>query len=274
MHVNGFTYGPLTPLLAYFMAFLGSAIGLQSASRARVSTGGSQARWLAMAAIALGGAAIWVMHFIAVLGFTVPGVEIRYDPVLTVASLVAAIAFAAAGLTLVVRRDGSTKALLLGGFITGSGVTGMHYLGMAAMHMTPQIHYNVLVVAASEIVAVVAATAALWFALRVRGLPATIGAAIVMGVAVTGMHYTGMAAVHVTATAAMDPTPWSAGMPIAAESVPTGMSASALLTPLVLGISITTTILLLVVAMAPTERELQEERRAVELASSLRERSY
>ncbi|MEY9858794.1 NO-binding membrane sensor protein with MHYT domain [Catenulispora sp. GAS73] len=273
MHVNGFTYGPLTPLLAYFMAFLGSAIGLQSASRARVSAGGSQARWLAMAAIALGGTAIWVMHFIAILGFTVPGVEIRYDPVLTVTSLVAAIAFAAAGLTLVVRRDGDTKALLLGGFITGSGVTGMHYLGMAAMRMTPQVHYNVLVVAASEVVAVVAATAALWFALRVRGLPATIGAAIVMGVAVTGMHYTGMAAVHVTATA-MDPTPWSAGMPIAAESVPTGMSASALLTPLVLGISVTTTILLLVVAMAPTERELQEERRAVELASSLRERSY
>lgn len=274
LHVNGFTYGPLTPLLAYFMSFLGSVIGLQSASRARVATGSSRYRWLAMASLSLGGTAIWVMHFIAMLGFTVPGTEIRYDPVLTIASLVAAVAIVAAGLAVVVRHDGSARALLLGGFITGSGVAGMHYLGMAAMHMTPRVRYDVLLIAASEAVAVLAATAALWFALRVRGLAATIGAAIIMGVAVTGMHYTGMAAVHLTATAAMDSTGWTAGMPMTAEAAPAGMSASALPTPLVVGIGVTTTIMLLVVAMAPTERELRDEQRAVELAASLRERGY
>lgn len=274
MHVNGFTYGPLTPLLAYFMSFLGSAIALQSASRTRAADGVSRVRWLSMAALALGGTAIWVMHFIAMLGFTVPGVQLSYDPVLTVASLVVAIAIAGAGLTLVVQHDGSTRALVLGGFITGSGVAGMHYLGMAALHMAPQMHFTIWVVAASEVVAVLGATAALWFAFRVRGLPATIGAAIVMAAAITGMHYTGMAALHLTASAATDPSGWAAGMPIAAQDAPTGMSASELLTPLVIGISITTTLMLLVVAMAPTERELQEERRAVELATALRERSY
>ena len=272
MHVNGFTYGPLTPLLAYFMSFLGSVIALQSASRARVAGGTSRVRWLAMASLAFGGTAIWVMHFIAMLGFTVPGAEIRYDPLLTVASLVLAVAISAAGLTLAVTGDGSARSLLPAGFITGSGVAGMHYLGMAALHMEPQMHYDVWVVAASEAVAVVAATAALWCAMRVRGLPAVLGAAVIMGAAVTGMHYTGMEALHLSAAATTDTTGWMAAMPVAAQNTPAGMSASELLTPLVVGISITTTLMLLVVAMAPTERELREEQRALELATALRER--
>lgn len=274
LHVNGFTYGPLTPLLGYFMSFLGSAIGLQSASRARAAVGASRVRWLAMAALALGGTAVWVMHFIAMLGFTVPGAQIRYDPLLTIASLVAAIAVTAVGLTVVVTRDGSTGALLLGGLITGSGVAGMHYLGMAALHMEPQKNYDIWVVAASEAIAVAGATAALWFAMRVSGLPAVIGAAIILGAAITGMHYTGMEALQLSAATATDTTGWVAGMPTAAQSAPGGMSASELLTPLVVGISITTTIMLLVVAMAPTERELREEQRAIELAAALRERTY
>jgi NO-binding membrane sensor protein with MHYT domain len=227
-----------------------------------------------MGSLAMGGTAIWVMHFIAMLGFTVPGAEIRYDPLLTVASLCVAVAIAALGLTLAVVRDGKTGALLLAGFITGSGAAGMHYLGMAALHMAPRMHYDVRVIAASEVIAVLGATAALWFALRVRGLPATIGAAVIMGVAVTAMHYTGMAALHLTAVAAAtDPTGAMAGMPISAQAIPAGMSASELLTPIVLGISVTTTILLLVVAMAPTERELSEEQRIAGLAQALRERS-
>ncbi|GAA1960617.1 MHYT domain-containing protein [Catenulispora subtropica] len=272
MHVNGFTYGPLTPLLAYFMSFLGSAIGLQSASRARVAVGPSRYRWLAMASLAIGGTAIWVMHFIAMLGFTVPGAEIRYDPLLTIVSLAVAVLIVAVGLSLAVARGGSAGSLLVGGLITGSGVAGMHYLGMAALHMAPSMHFDVKLVAASEVVAVGAATAALWFALHVRGLPATIGAAGIMGVAVTGMHYLGMTALHVTATAATDPSGWMPGMPVTSVAVSGGMSPSQLLTPLVVGISVTTTVMLLVVAMAPTERELHEERRAAQMSLALRSR--
>lgn len=274
MHVNDFTYGPLTPLLAYFMAFLGSVIGLQSASRARAAAGVSRTRWLVMASLSLGGTAIWVMHFIAMLGFTVPGVQIRYDPLLTLGSLVAAIAIAGLGLTLAVVHDGDDKHLLPAGLLTGSGITGMHYLGMMALHMAPHVHYNVGVIAAAEVIAVAAATAALWLALRVKGLPATIGAAIIMAAAVTSVHYTGMAGMHVAATVATDATGWMAGMQVAAQPAPGGMSASELLTPLVVGISVTTTIMLLVVAMAPTERELKEEQRIAGLAQSLRERSH
>lgn len=274
MHVNGFTYGPLTPLLAYFMSFLGSVIGLQSASRARAAAGGSQVRWLAMAALAVGGTAIWVMHFIAMLGFTVPGAQIRYDLLLTLASLVLAIAFAGFGLYLAVVYDGSTGYLLLAGFVTGSGVAGMHYLGMTALHMAPHMHYDVWVIAAAEGIAVGSATAALWLALRVKGLPSTIGAAVILAAAITAMHYTGMTGLHLTAGTTTDTTGWMAGMPVAVQAAPSGMSASELLTPLVVGISVTTTIMLLVVAMAPTERELKEERRVAGLAQSLRERSH
>ena len=271
MHVNYFAYGPLTPLLAYFMSFLGSAIGLQSASRARVATGGSRTRWLAMAALAIGGTAIWVMHFIAMLGFAVPSVQIRYDPLLTIASLLVAIAIVAVGLTLAVTRDGSLGALLLGGAVTGSGIAGMHYLGMAALHMAPEVHYDWAVVAVSEAIAVVAATAALWFALNVRGLPATLGAAVIMAIAVTAMHYTGMAALHVSAEGATDHG-WMVDQPFTGQGGPSGLSATELLTPLVVGISVTTTIMLLVVAMAPTERELQQEQRAARLSRALRNR--
>lgn len=249
MHVNGFTYGPLTPLLGYLMSFLGSVIALQSASRARVAVEASKSRWLTIAAFSMGGTAIWVMHFIAMLGFTVPGVEIRYDPLLTLASLVAAVVIAGLGLTLAVVRDGKPRALLLAGLITGSGITGMRYLGMAALRMAPGMHYDIWLIAASEAVAVVGATAALWFALSVRGLPSTIGAAVIMGIAVTATHYLGMSALHLTdTTAAADPTSAIVG---GAQAAPGGMSASELLTPLVLAISVTTTIMLLVVAMAP-----------------------
>jgi len=271
VHVHGFVYGPLTPLLAYFMSFFGSAIGLQSASRARVATGGARTRWLAMASLAIGGTGIWVMHFIAMLGFSVPGAQIRYDPLLTIASLLVAVAIVAVGLTLAVTRGGSTRSLLLGGVITGSGVAGMHYLGMAALHMAPKMHYDWATVAVSEAIAVVAATAALWFALNVRGLPATLGAAVIMGIAVTGMHYTGMAALHVSADGATDHG-WMVDQSFGGQSGQTGLSATELLTPLVIGISVTTTIMLLVVAMAPTEGELRQEQRAARLSRALRNR--
>src|SRR5262249_41495496 len=156
--------------------------------------------------------------------------------------------------------------------ITGTGVAGMHFLGMAALHMAPKMHFDLKLVFASEVVAVAAATAALWFALHVRGLPATIGAAGIMGVAVTRMHYTGMAALPPTGDAANDPSGWMPGMPVTAATVTGGMSAAELLTPLVVGISVTTTILLLVVAMAPTERELREEQRAAQMSLALRSR--
>jgi NO-binding membrane sensor protein with MHYT domain len=261
MLINGFTYGALTPGLAYVMSCIGSALGLQSMSRARAMTGASRVRWLGLAAASIGGTGIWVMHFIAMLGFSVAALPITYDLPLTITSMVVAILVVGAGLGIVVRGGSKASVLLLGGTLTGLGVAGMHYLGMAAVRMDADVHYDMTLVAASIVIAVVAATAALWAALNIRGLPATLGAALIMGLAVSGMHYTGMAALRVAAKT----TP----MAMAGEG---GMSAQSLLTPLVIGISITTVAILLLVALAPTEQELREEAEMEGYAAALRAR--
>src|SRR4051794_30005086 len=93
VQVNYYAYGAITPVLSYALSVLGSLLGLVCTARARaIADGRRRARWLLLAAWAIGGTGIWVMHFMAMLGYTVTGEQIRYDPALTVASLLIAIA--------------------------------------------------------------------------------------------------------------------------------------------------------------------------------------
>jgi NO-binding membrane sensor protein with MHYT domain len=195
--LHNFTYGPITPVLAYGLSFLGSLLGLVATGRARAaSTTGQRARWLVLAAWAIGGTGIWVMHFMAMIGFTVSGTVIKYDIPTTVASWLTAVIVVGFGLFAVGYGRPSLAKLLIGGPLTGAGVAAMHYTGMAAMRADGSIGYDTNLVIASVAIAVVAATVALWFTLVVRGAAATIAAAAIMGVAVTGMHYTGMIAMR------------------------------------------------------------------------------
>lgn len=191
MQLEHFSNGWVTPVLAYVMSFIGSVLGLRCAVRAR--TAKPAFGWLVAAAVALGGAGIWVMHFTAMLGFAIDGATIRYDMPMTVLSAVIAIVVVLIGLAIVVRGHRETIALPLGGTVTGLGVAAMHYLGMAAMNTGATMEYGTGLVLLSILIAVVAATAALWFTLHVQGWGSTVGAAMIMGVAVCGMHYTGMA---------------------------------------------------------------------------------
>ena len=191
LQLEHFSNGWVTPVLAYAMSFIGSVLGLRCAVRAR--TASPAYGWLVAAAIALGGAGIWVMHFTAMLGFAVDGTSIRYDMPMTLLSAVIAVVVVLIGLVIVVRGQREAVALPLGGAITGLGVVAMHYLGMAAMSTGVDMEYSTGLVLLSIAIAVVAATAALWFMLHVQGWGNTVGAALIMGVAVCGMHYTGMA---------------------------------------------------------------------------------
>jgi NO-binding membrane sensor protein with MHYT domain len=195
--VHHFTYGPVTPVLAYAMSVLGSFLGLHFTTRA-LDTADQKERvwWLVGASVALGGTAIWVMHFIGMLGFSVSGADLAYEVPLTLFSVVLAVVFVGAGLFLV----GFGMPLVLGGVLAGAGVVAMHYTGMAAMNVGAETSYDPALVLASVAIALVASTAALFFATRVKGWPSTLGAALVMGVAVSGMHYTGMFALDVHAT--------------------------------------------------------------------------
>ncbi|MEV0343580.1 MHYT domain-containing protein [Nocardia sp. NPDC050713] len=243
LDIHHFTYGSLTPLLAYIMSFTGSLLGLQCAARARAGRG--RAGWLVLAAFAIGGTGIWVMHFIAMLGFSIAGAEIRYDVPLTLLSAATAIVVVGIGLFVVVTPQPTLVALLAGGAVMGLGVAAMHYIGMFAMKSNATIGYKLPMVALSVAIAVVAATVALWFTLRVNGFLATTGAAGIMGLAVCGMHYTGMASMHAHAHGS------GHGGPVA------GTGAMQLLAPLIVGISIVTMLLLIAVSLTAIERDIE-----------------
>lgn len=218
--VDGFSYGLVTPLVAYLMACLGGALGLRCTTRSMFVSRRRRARWLALASAAIG-SGIWTMHFIAMTGFQVQETPVRYDAPITFASLAVAIVMVGVGIFIVGHRGARGTALFTGGTITGLGVASMHYLGMAGMRLNGELRYNTLTVGASVVVAVVAAITALWAAGQVRGFLWSVGASLVMGLAVTGMHYMGMAAltVHLHDT----------------DGTPAGESAGALLAPMMIG---------------------------------------
>ena len=205
VHVHNFSYGLLNPVLGYLMSCLGAFIGLRCVTRARAYAGARRALWLVLAAVSLGATGIWAMHFIAMLGFTISGQTILYNVPLTIASMAVSVVVVAIGLFIVgFSRTESALPLLTGGVIIGLGVASMHYLGMDAMSIPEMMRYNIPLVVLSVLIAVAAGTAALWAGLKVRGIWSTLTAALIFGVAVTGMHYTGMAAMHVyAATAAL-----------------------------------------------------------------------
>ncbi|MGW3204960.1 MHYT domain-containing protein [Streptomyces sp. NPDC001135] len=194
--VDGFSYGAVTPVVAYLMACLGGALGLRCTTRSLLVTHSRRPAWLALGSAAIG-SGIWTMHFVAMMGFAIKGTPIHYDKSITYASLGLAVVMVGVGIFIVGYRGATGTALFTGGTITGLGVASMHYLGMAGVRFHGRFTYNTLTVAASVVIAVVAATAALWAAGRVRGFMWSVGASLVMGLAVSGMHYTGMAALGV-----------------------------------------------------------------------------
>lgn len=188
-------YNLLLVGLSYCVSVLGSYVALKLASALPDAEGKMYWRWLGGAAFALGGAGIWSMHFLGMMAYQTP-VEFGYDPVMTLVSLVLAVGVVGLGLFVVSKRSNQTMALVGAGTITGCGVAVMHYAGMEAMLMPGDMKYDLPIVIASVMIAVGASIVALWLAFNVTQLSWRIVSAMVMGVAVCGMHYTGMAALH------------------------------------------------------------------------------
>ncbi|MGF6725399.1 NO-binding membrane sensor protein with MHYT domain [Paraburkholderia sp. GAS41] len=141
------------------------------------------------------------MHFIGMLSFSL-SIPIGYDFAVTCYSLVIAVLVSWFALHIVTRKRLKWPHLFAAGVLMGLGIASMHYMGMAAMLMSPAIHYDRSIVAASIVIAIAASTAALWVARTLRGanqnhvMPKRIGAACVMGIGIAGMHYTAMAAAN------------------------------------------------------------------------------
>jgi len=256
--VHNFSYGLLTPTLGYVMSCLGCFLGLRCTTRAREVHGSSRVRWLLLAGVSIGVAGVWGMHFIAMLGFSIPGQAIRYSVPVTILSMVIAVVVVSVGLLIVGFGGDGLGPLLAGGLIIGLGVASMHYIGMSAMRMPDTMRYNIGLVVISVIIAVVTGTVALLAALRLDTLWSAVVACLIMGVAVSGMHYTGIAAMHVYATAAAHSMAGMQG----------GASASSFLAPLIFGISILTMVTTAAISLSPTEAEIRKENESIERIAS------
>jgi diguanylate cyclase (GGDEF)-like protein len=156
--------------------------------------------WLAGGAGAMG-VGIWSMHFIGVLAFTLP-IPVGYDFWITTCSLLIAIGVSYFALRVIAQRALSPVRLACAAVLMGLGICGMHYTGDAAMRMEPPIQYDPLLVAASIVIAIAASGAALFIAQKLRAehqqhiQHKRMAAALVMGLAITGMHYTAEAAAN------------------------------------------------------------------------------
>ena len=191
-------FNPALVALSIGLAVFASYTALDLGARVRGPVAGPRWPWVAGAAVAMGGG-IWSMHFVGMLAFEM-GLPADYDLGVTLLSLVIAVAATGAGFAWVARTGGSPDGVLVAGPLMGLGVAGMHYTGMAALRIPGHLSYSPSIVAVSIVIAVTAATAALWLAFRQHGVAQKLVAACIMGIAVAGMHYTGMAAATVTAS--------------------------------------------------------------------------
>ena len=180
------------------IAMLASYVALDLARRVRQSDGRLHAIWWVAGSLTLG-TGIWSMHFVGMLGFSLP-IDLGFTVGATLASWIAAVG--ASGIALWVASQGryGPVRLVLASVAMGAGICAMHYIGMAALDMAPGIVWHAPTVALSAAIAIGASAASLLIfkhlgdAAPERRVPLQLLAALVMGLAICGMHYTGMAA--------------------------------------------------------------------------------
>lgn len=193
--ISGF-YNQGLVALSYFIAVLASFTALDLFGAIKL---GKRRRsiflWRLGTAFAMGGG-VWSMHFIAMLAFRLP-LAVNYDVWMSIFSF--GVAVLAAGIAFYLLSIQFAFRILIGGLVMGLGIATMHYSGMAAMLMDAEIYYDPALFILSILIAVGASGAALWLALKFgdepvkRQLLPKIMSALIMGIAVVGMHFTGMA---------------------------------------------------------------------------------
>ncbi|AZC26859.1 putative bifunctional diguanylate cyclase/phosphodiesterase [Pseudomonas sessilinigenes] len=195
------SYSSALVLISIFVAILASYTALDLTGRIATTQGRAAYLWMGGGSLAMG-IGVWSMHFIGMLAFSLP-IELGYDIGLTGLSLLISFLSCGFALWLVSQPRLPFWQLIFGALIMGAGISGMHYTGMAAMRMQPGIDYDPGLFGASLLIAFGASLAALWIAFRLRQNTPYVrlvrtGAAVVMGFAIVGMHYTGMAAARFT----------------------------------------------------------------------------
>ncbi len=194
-------YDPLLVCLSIFVAILASYAALMVSHHAMTLRQEKIKQWwFAGGGICLG-LGIWAMHFVGMLAFSLP-CSSNYDPFGTFFSMIPSILSSTLALKIISQKEISNSKLAIGGLLLGAGIGAMHYAGMAAMRLNGLIRYDFNLFLLSLIVAVALATLALWIKFRLLSSKAkfnhrgTMVSAIVMGLAVSGMHYIAMASAY------------------------------------------------------------------------------
>ncbi|WP_422098972.1 putative bifunctional diguanylate cyclase/phosphodiesterase [Variovorax sp.] len=193
-------HDPLIVAASLLIATLASFVALDLSRRMRGSAGDFRPLWWSVGSVVLG-TGIWSMHFVGMLGFTLP-IELGFSGWYTFLSWVAAVAASGVALWVASRPNYSLGRLGVASLVMGGGICGMHYIGMAALQMAPGILWQPVIVALSALVGVGASAAALLIMRNLGRVSAArrpavqLLAALVMGIAICGMHYTGMAAAN------------------------------------------------------------------------------
>src|SRR3569623_609596 len=188
--------------LSVLVAMLASYTALDLAQRiSKIQVPRYRHFWLIGGAVAMG-VGIWAMHFVGMLALSLP-FELGYDMWTTLLSLGIAVIVSWFALHTATCRRVQLRRVLIGGVLMGFGISAMHYTGMAALLITPHVTHNPWLVIASVVIAISASVVALLIAFSLRDdakssplLLKKLAAAVVMGSAISGMHYTGMAAIE------------------------------------------------------------------------------
>lgn len=200
MHEMTTTWNYGIVALSIITAIIGSFVALSVAERLRMTRGTKRLIWIGLGAFIMG-LAIWSMHFVGMLAMSM-NMPMSYNPTLSFLSMIAAAIGAGLAFLILQRSAIGPVQYIFGSLAMGLAISTMHYTGMASMQMAAKIVYNPLLFAASILVAIIASVGALWLAFRPAVGSTTaillqkVGSAVVMGLAISGMHYTGMAAAH------------------------------------------------------------------------------
>lgn len=190
-------YSPSLVLLSIAVAVFASFVTLNLAHSVSQAKGRAQLVWLTGGALAMG-IGIWSMHFVGMLAFDMPGMEMAYDVPLMLLSVLVAVFASALALYVVSRPVVTLMSLLSGGVAMAAAISGMHYIGMYSMRMSARIQWNPFLIVLSVLIALAASFAALMIAIRLRNKPDRFSllllSSILMGIGISGMHYTGMMA--------------------------------------------------------------------------------
>jgi len=199
------TYTSWTVYLSVVLAIVVSYTSLNLASRVSSSQGRAALAWLIGGTLAMG-LGIWSVHFLAVLALRLP-IQLTYDLPATIVSLWISIITSGFALAIVSRAELTTVRLAIGALVMGAGIVAMLYSGISAIRVSPALTYDKPMLAICVGAAIVVSYFALWLAFMLRRgrslqvVAARTAAAVLLGGAIAGVHYLGLAAVRFDANA-------------------------------------------------------------------------